>query len=214
MQRIAIARALLRNPPILLLDEATAALDNESEMLVNQAIDRLLTESGSRTTIVIAHRLSSIKACDKIVVMERGLVVEQGTHNALINAGGLYASLTKLSETAQSESRKASINQTPSVQDSKQKEDKKVTIQVDINEESTEEDQVEMITQRGCCGRKKQVKKKEKTYPIRLAFRYAAPEKLYFIPALIGSTMVGLSFPLFALLFSNRECLTSLECVH
>ena len=97
-QRLAIARALLRNPPILLLDEATAALDNESERLVNEAIDRLLSASGSRTTIVIAHRLSSIRACEKIIVLEKGQVVEEGDHDALIAHNGLYASLFKLSE--------------------------------------------------------------------------------------------------------------------
>ena len=89
---------MLRNPPILLLDEATAALDNESERLVNEAIDRLLSSSGSRTTIVIAHRLSSIRACEKLIVLEKGAVVEEGTHDELLAINGLYASLFKLSE--------------------------------------------------------------------------------------------------------------------
>ncbi|MEM6494906.1 MAG: ABC transporter transmembrane domain-containing protein [Pseudomonadota bacterium] len=96
-QRIAIARALLRNAPILLLDEATSALDAQSEQLVQQALDALMK---NRTTLVIAHRLSTVRAADRIIVMEEGRIVEQGTHAELAKAGGLYASLAKLQFTA------------------------------------------------------------------------------------------------------------------
>lgn len=92
-QRLAIARALLRDSPILLLDEATSALDAESERLVQDALDRLMA---SRTTLVIAHRLATVRAADRIVVMEDGRIVEQGTHAALSQAGGLYARLARL----------------------------------------------------------------------------------------------------------------------
>ncbi len=93
-QRIAIARALLRrDAPLLLLDEATSALDAESEQLVQQALDRLME---GRTTIVIAHRLSTVRAADRIVVMEDGRIVEQGTHTALAGNGGLYSRLARL----------------------------------------------------------------------------------------------------------------------
>lgn len=92
-QRLAIARALLRDAPILLLDEATSALDAESEKLVQDALDRLME---NRTTLVIAHRLATVRAADRIVVMEDGRIVEQGTHAALSKAGGLYAHLAKL----------------------------------------------------------------------------------------------------------------------
>ncbi len=92
-QRLAIARALLRDAPILLLDEATSALDAESERLVQDALERLME---SRTTLVIAHRLATVRAADRIIVMEEGRVVEQGTHAALAKAGGLYARLAKL----------------------------------------------------------------------------------------------------------------------
>lgn len=92
-QRIAIARALLRNAPLLLLDEATSALDAESERLVQDALDRLMAD---RTTIVIAHRLATVRAADRIVVMDRGKIVEEGTHAALTRRGGLYARLARL----------------------------------------------------------------------------------------------------------------------
>ena len=92
-QRVAIARALLRDAPILLLDEATSALDAESERLVQDALERLMA---TRTTLVIAHRLATIRAADRIVVMDRGRIVEQGTHAVLSQAGGLYARLARL----------------------------------------------------------------------------------------------------------------------
>ncbi len=92
-QRMAIARALLRDAPILLLDEATSALDAESERLVQQALDRLMA---SRTTLVIAHRLATVRGADRIVVMDGGRIVEQGKHDALSRAGGLYSRLAAL----------------------------------------------------------------------------------------------------------------------
>jgi ATP-binding cassette subfamily B protein len=92
-QRIAIARALLRDAPLLLLDEATSALDAESERLVQDALDRLMED---RTTIVIAHRLATVRAADRIVVMDQGRIVEEGTHASLNSRGGLYARLARL----------------------------------------------------------------------------------------------------------------------
>ena len=92
-QRLAIARAILRDAPILLLDEATSALDAESERLVQDALDRLMA---ARTTIVIAHRLATVRAADRIVVMEGGRIVEQGTHDQMARSGGLYERLARL----------------------------------------------------------------------------------------------------------------------
>ncbi|QJB70331.1 ABC transporter transmembrane domain-containing protein [Parasphingorhabdus halotolerans] len=112
-QRIAIARALLRNTPILLLDEATSALDAESEKLVQDALEKLMQD---RTTIVIAHRLATVRSADRIIVMDGGQIVEQGAHDSLMAKNGLYARLADLQfstgeiSTASIASKAAAIN--------------------------------------------------------------------------------------------------------
>ncbi len=92
-QRLAIARALIKNAPILILDEATSALDNESERQVQASLERLMA---GRTTLVIAHRLSTVQKADRILVLDDGQVVEQGSHQELLDRGGRYASLYQM----------------------------------------------------------------------------------------------------------------------
>ena len=93
-QRIAIARAMIRNPKVLILDEATSALDTQSEKQVQEALNRLMK---GRTSVVIAHRLSTIKDCDQIMVLEKGQVMEQGTHDVLIsNPNGFYRKMLSM----------------------------------------------------------------------------------------------------------------------
>ena len=89
-QRVSIARALLKDPPILVLDEATASVDTQTERLIQQALDRLMQR---RTSVVIAHRLSTVRHADQILVMERGRIVERGRHDDLLALGGAYARL-------------------------------------------------------------------------------------------------------------------------
>jgi ATP-binding cassette subfamily B protein len=96
-QRMAIARTVLRNPPVLILDEATSALDNETERAVQQALDEL---SRGRTTIAIAHRLTTIRDADQILVLDSGRIVERGTHDELVALGGRYAALLSGAEEA------------------------------------------------------------------------------------------------------------------
>jgi ATP-binding cassette, subfamily B, bacterial MsbA len=103
-QRLAIARALLKNAPLLILDEATSALDSKSERLVQEALDVLMH---GRTTLVIAHRLSTIERADRIIVLERGRLAESGTHAMLLAQEGIYAKLYRMQYAAEHEQRAA-----------------------------------------------------------------------------------------------------------
>ena len=94
-QRVTIARAVLKNPPILILDEATSSLDTESERLVQDAINNMMQQ---RTSIVIAHRLSTIRNADEIIVLQKGEIAERGTHDELLLRGGIYKKLVEMQE--------------------------------------------------------------------------------------------------------------------
>ena len=94
-QRLTIARAVLKNPPILILDEATSSLDTESERLVQDAINHLMKE---RTSVVIAHRLSTVRHADEIIVLQKGEIVERGTHDELVGKNGFYKRLVDMQE--------------------------------------------------------------------------------------------------------------------
>ena len=94
-QRLTIARAVVKNPPILILDEATSSLDTESERLVQDAINNMMQ---NRTSIVIAHRLSTIRHADEIIVLQKGKIVERGTHDQLITQNGFYRKLVEMQE--------------------------------------------------------------------------------------------------------------------
>ena len=96
-QRLSIARAVLKNPPIMILDEATSALDTESERLVQDALEKMMQ---NRTSVVIAHRLSTIQNADKIVVLSKGKIVEQGKHGELLAKKGVYQSLVEMQSLA------------------------------------------------------------------------------------------------------------------
>jgi subfamily B ATP-binding cassette protein MsbA len=111
-QRIAIARAILKDAPILILDEATSALDTESERHIQDALENVMQ---GRTTLVIAHRLSTIENADRILVMDAGRIIEQGSHAQLLQKGGVYANLHSLqfSETAVAMETDETTNQEP-----------------------------------------------------------------------------------------------------
>ncbi|PVU89854.1 hypothetical protein BB561_005137 [Smittium simulii] len=193
-QRIAIARALLRKSKILLLDEATSALDTESERLVQEAIDKNITE---QTTITIAHRLSTIKNSDMIYVCSKGNIIEQGTHQQLIERNGAYFALVNAQELQNVKNVDINNNKKSKLQSGVEinKIDKmgNMTKTEKRNSEQSSNDTLKL---------KKKVKISNYGNLFRLYKMYRKEVKLYGI-GVIGSIMDGLIFPLFSIFFSK-----------
>ncbi|KAI9011907.1 putative ABC transporter protein [Phycomyces nitens] len=216
-QRIAIARAILKNPTILLLDEATSALDTQSERLVQHALD---AASKDRTTIVIAHRLSTIRNSDLIVVMDHGELAEQGTHEGLLDKGGIYASLVSKQAIA---TERVDLHHPPALEKEIQQQQEsafQATVQKEVglsptatlvhnenkdgyhlvSNDQRDIDAYELKLQR-MAEKKKQMKKQKA--PILKILRQVQPEWPFLGVGLLCSAVSGATTPCFALAFAK-----------
>ncbi|ORY35943.1 P-loop containing nucleoside triphosphate hydrolase protein [Rhizoclosmatium globosum] len=213
-QRIAIARALIKNPKILLLDEATSALDTQSERLVQNALDRV---SKDRTTIVIAHRLSTIKTADKIVVLDKGRIIESGNHNELIALGGTYFQLVekqkikqRVESVLQSKDAQVEEDEDSFVQPLKMPKEAEVvkdSVTGQVVETRLVLDDVKAMSN---ALSKAQLKEKEEEKrvlsqkaPIWRVLQLMKPEWKYIATGVFGATGSGVVFPMFSLIFSS-----------
>lgn len=181
-QRIAIARAVLRNPKILLLDEATSALDAESELIVQQALDKIMSH---RTTIIVAHRMSTIRHVDTIIVLKNGQVVESGNHSELTSKKGEYASLVSL-QVLEHVKGSSSISHSASSTNTSFRETN-VSYQPNVKSTTKRE------------GREQEPSDQKLSQPIWELVKLNAPEWPYAILGSVGAVLAGMEAPLFAL---------------
>eukprot|EP01083_Nonionella_stella_P067673 179147_1 len=208
-QRIAIARAIVRNPRILLLDEATSALDTESESVVQAALDRVMV---GRTTIIVAHRLSTIRQADKIILIQEGEVTEHGTHDGLMERGGAYWSLVQ----SQAKSDDVKTQESEIIPQGEPDDSRRVEI---VNART---DTVELViddTDATGDGRRSSAKLKEKeetkgdeeedkvpdwevpNVSVRRLARLSTPYWRWLALGIVGGTLLGCAFPMWALIF-------------
>lgn len=188
-QRIAIARAIIKNPAILLLDEATSALDPTSEHRVQEALDKA---SQGRTTIVISHRLSTIVNADKIIVIDKGNVVEEGTHIELLQAEGMYYNLVTTTKDT-------------NLQNAESNDEKPNLVSSELNMDSmdlTTSQSKNKITSKQNEETKVNIKEKYNA-PLGRLLNLNSPEWLYLILGSLSAAIVGASFPVFAVLFGG-----------
>eukprot|EP00516_Mucochytrium_quahogii_P006384 CAMPEP_0203744408 /NCGR_PEP_ID=MMETSP0098-20131031/488_1 /ASSEMBLY_ACC=CAM_ASM_000208 /TAXON_ID=96639 /ORGANISM=" , Strain NY0313808BC1" /LENGTH=1311 /DNA_ID=CAMNT_0050631915 /DNA_START=347 /DNA_END=4282 /DNA_ORIENTATION=- len=204
-QRVCIARALIRDPKILILDEATSALDNRSEQIVQEALDNLLVQK-RRTTIVIAHRLTTIRNADKIVVMGDGQLLEQGTHDELLELDGHYTALLQASQStaAPKESESAVVPCVEEIGSEDESEGDSVKAAEDVPEEqvarkSTDVREVSSVVVPISQGKSK----KKKRVPLSRLVEYSRPEAYLYAVGAVAATVNGAKEPAFAILFSG-----------
>ncbi|KAL0140038.1 P-loop containing nucleoside triphosphate hydrolase protein [Mucor lusitanicus] len=220
-QRIAIARAILKNPSILLLDEATSALDTQSERLVQNALDKA---SKNRTTIVVAHRLSTIVNADLIVVLDHGSIVEKGTHRQLIELGGAYADLVE-KQVIHTDMAKEDTNEELLLQEKSeiqqhihesdkssaafhhQDDDDTKHLSIELHDHAAVEDAhtLELIKQK-----RLEAELSKKKAPVWRVFWHMRPEWNYLALGVIGAAVSGCIFPLYAYSFSHVVSLLSI----